>query len=96
MTLENFYTQHVSEPTRCPENEEHNISYLVLTREHNLITEIHYLPPLGKSDYVVLQIITDIPLQEKHEEEKLRLNLNAGNYAAVRNSLSTINWVKVL
>ena len=30
MTLKNFYTQQVNEPTRCPENEEHNILYLII------------------------------------------------------------------
>ena len=50
-TLQECYLyQHVTEPTRCRENETPNL--LDLTSEEGMVQDLNYLSPLRKSDRV--------------------------------------------
>ncbi|BHF70839.1 hypothetical protein SprV_0401389200 [Sparganum proliferum] len=53
-TLKLFLTQHVSFPTRVREGQQSNCLDLLLTKSLDSINEVQCLPPLGRSDHVVL------------------------------------------
>ncbi|VDL97188.1 unnamed protein product [Schistocephalus solidus] len=54
MTLRSFLTQHVLFPTRVREGQQSNCLDLVFTKSLDSIDEVQSLPPLGRSDHVVL------------------------------------------
>ena len=51
---DNFFIQHVSEPTRVRGEDTPNLLDLIITNEKNMIDSIEYQSPLGKSDHSVL------------------------------------------
>nr|VZI50532.1 unnamed protein product [Spirometra erinaceieuropaei] len=57
MALRSFLTQHVLFPTRAREGQQSNCLGLVLTKSMDSIDEVQCLPPLGRSDHVVLLIL---------------------------------------
>ena len=52
---DNFVFQHEKEATRMRDNQQELTLDLILTNEENMIDRIKYLPPLGKSDHVIIQ-----------------------------------------
>ena len=52
---DNFLFQHVKQATRMRDNQRGSILDLILKNEENMIDNIKYLPPLGKSDHVTIQ-----------------------------------------
>jgi endonuclease/exonuclease/phosphatase family metal-dependent hydrolase len=65
-TLENCLTQQVDQITRRRTHEESSLLDLVFTNEDNMVEEISYNSPLGKSDHLCL--IFDIQCYWKREE----------------------------
>ena len=52
---DNFLFQHVKQATRMRHNQQDSILDLILTNEENMIDNMKFLPPLGKSDHVTIQ-----------------------------------------
>ena len=52
---DNCLYQHVNKPTRWRGTDTPHVLDLVFTNEENMISELGYLSPLGKSDHCVLQ-----------------------------------------
>ena len=52
---DNFLHQHVNKPTRWRGTDTPHVLDLVFTNEENMVSELEYLSPLGKSDHCVLQ-----------------------------------------
>ena len=69
--------QHVNFPTRARGTDTPYLLDLVIT-DDQLINNIDPLPPLGKSDHVVLMIETNIFNSESRVEQKF--NYNKGDY----------------
>ena len=64
--LDNFLHQHVLEPTRSRGGQQENILDLVLSKDEQDIRGIELMSSLGKSDYLVIRIILNIPTQGSH------------------------------
>ena len=77
---EGFFTQHVTKPTRYRDGQKANILDLVFTRDENDINSIHYCSPLGKSDHILLKIITTIPISEEKQSFSEKLDWKKGDY----------------
>jgi len=80
--------QHVNFPTRARGTDTPHLLDLVIT-DDQLINNIDPLPPLGKSDHVVLMIETNIFNSESRVEQKF--NYNKGDYDALRTYI-TCDW----
>ena len=68
----NFLFQHVKQATRMRDKQQDSILDLILTNEENMIDNMKYLPPLGKSDHVTIQfsLITYIKRFRSRTENK--------------------------
>ena len=82
--------QHVSEPTRIRQHQVPSTLDYLFTSEDNLIDDVIYDTPLGKSDHVVLRWklllqVCSIPSCQQ------KLNYFKGNYDAIQHNLSTID-----
>ena len=88
---DNFLFQHVKQATRMRDNQQDSILDLILTNEENMIDNVKYLPPLGKSDHVTIQFsfITYINIFRSRTE---KLNFFKGDYEKIRTNLKDINW----
>nr|VZI41937.1 unnamed protein product [Spirometra erinaceieuropaei] len=91
MTFKFFLTQHVSFPTRVREGQQSNCLDLLLTKSLDSVDEVQCLPPLGRSDHVVLlweYSIFSLPEQAT----RVRRNIWRGDFAQMKSELNTINW----
>nr|VZH90233.1 unnamed protein product [Spirometra erinaceieuropaei] len=91
MTFKLFLTQHVSFPTRVREGQQSNCLDLLLTKSLDSVDEVQCLPPLGRSDHVVLlweYSIFSLPEQAT----RVRRNIWRGDFAQMKAELNTINW----
>ena len=88
---DNYLFQHVKQVTRTKENQQDSLLDLILTNEENMIDNIRYLPPLGKSDHLVIQfsLITYI---NRFRTQTEKLNFFKGNYDQLRTNLRNIAW----
>nr|VZI25408.1 unnamed protein product [Spirometra erinaceieuropaei] len=94
MTFKFFLTQHVSFPTRVREGQQSNCLDLLLTKSLDSVDEVQCLPPLGRSDHVVLlweYSIFSLPEQAT----RVRRNIWRGDFAQMKSELNTINWESV-
>ena len=68
-----FFIQHINQPTRYREGQQSNVLDLVFSRDESDINNIYYCSPLGKSDHVLLKIITTIPTskEKKHNNKEI-------------------------
>nr|VZI51418.1 unnamed protein product [Spirometra erinaceieuropaei] len=91
MTFKLFLTQHVSFPTRVREGQQSKCLDLLLTKSLDSVDEVQCLPPLGRSDHVVLlweYSIFSLPEQAT----RVRRNIWRGDFAQMKAELNTINW----
>ncbi len=89
-----FWFQHTLQPTRYRENQTPSLIDLVLTSEEDMITNIQYLPPLGKSDHIIMIMDTNLDITDK--DYSMRYAYDKGNYEEIMNNLGKINWTEVL
>jgi len=90
-TQDLFLIQNIYEPTRVREGNVPSTLDYVFTDEENLLDDIRYEVPLGKSDHVCLswELITSssIPMQSNS-----KLNYWKGDYERIRQGLQVIDW----
>ena len=87
----NFF-QHILNPTRYREGNESSVLDLILTNEEEIVTNIKYLPGLGKSDHLVIDFsLICYTVQEKKCSIEKR-NFFKGAYDRIRDQLSRIDW----
>ncbi|BHF77978.1 hypothetical protein SprV_0602108800 [Sparganum proliferum] len=92
--LKLFLTQHVMVPTRVREGQQANCLDLVLTKSQDSIDEVSCLPPLGKSDHVVL--LWDYSLFSMPKKPvTVRRNLWRGDFDQMRAEISRIEWESI-
>nr|VZI33520.1 unnamed protein product [Spirometra erinaceieuropaei] len=90
-TLNACLTQHVMFPTRTREGQRANCLDLVFTKTPDSIDEITSLPPLGRSDHVVL--MWDYSLFSiSHTPDHKRRNVWRGDFSQMRADLSGLDW----
>ena len=93
---DSYLFQHVTNPTRIRESENPSVFDLIFTNEQDMVeNEMKYLPPLGKSDLVILEFILKL-YTDRMDKPQQRLNYYKGNYENINENLSKINWDKIL
>ena len=89
-----FWYQHTMQPTRYRENQTPSLIDLILTNEEDMITNVQYLSPLGKSDHIIMVLDTNMNISDK--DYTLRYAYDKGNYEEILNSLKKVNWKEAL
>jgi hypothetical protein len=94
-TTDLFLYQNINEWTRCRIGQQPSLLDYVFTDEDNVVEDIKFTTPLGKSDHVCIemsyiwtQIENDIS-HHKHDYWK-------GDYDRIRDELRTVDWDKEL
>ena len=92
-TQELFLFQNVTLPTRVRQGQYPSVLDYIFTDEENLVDNLQYNAPLGKSDHVVLQ--WDLLLKVQYNvSSQQKLNYWKGNYAEISRGLRTVNWLE--
>ena len=66
----------------------------IFTTEENIIDDLTYGTPLGKSDHVVLTWLTTVVKQAQIDENENKFNCWKGDYASISSVMSKIDWQK--
>jgi hypothetical protein len=85
--------QNVVNHTRVRQNQEPSTLDYVFTEEENLIDELTYGAPLGKSDHVTLEWRITMKIKDR-DSQQAKLNYWKGNYREITSALQQINWKK--
>ena len=100
--LDNYLTQHVTEPTRQRGSDEPSLLDLIITEDGQtqISPSLSIEPGLGKSDHFVLKwnYLIDVEDTPTHPDVamKPRLNYHKGNYKMFRAKCQNIDWMEVL
>jgi len=90
-----FLHQHILEPTRGRSGQNSNLLDLAFSNEENMVTNIEYQSPLGKSDHAC--IVLDFICKKKSNGSKKKIYLyNRANYDAINEEFHRINWTEEL
>ncbi|KAF7683168.1 hypothetical protein TCON_1630, partial [Astathelohania contejeani] len=93
--LEAFMYQHVKQPTRMRGGDVPSVLDLIFTRKEEEIFDIQYLPPIGKSDHVLLEVKYAIwyDIEENVGSETTeKLDYKKGQYRSLREFLNGFDW----
>ena len=88
--LDNFWHQHVTEFTRFRENQTPSCLDCIITDDPEVLEELTYLQPLGKSDNVCIS--WQLCFTNSPATAELKYNYWKADYPAIREKLSSINW----
>lgn len=88
--INSHVTQLVTEPTRFRLYQQPSILDLIMTSDRNLLGDLEYLPPLGKSDHVVLKSSIQYTIHTPAHKECTHRNFT--NYTALNEDILNINW----
>jgi len=90
-----FLHQHIKEWTRCRSGQQPSTLDYVLTDEDNVIQEVSYTPPLGKSDHVCISL-NYIKQEPESEAASTTYDFWKGDYVKIREELQRIDWEHLL
>ena len=90
-----FLTQHVKEPTHFRGDNKRNILDLVLTNSEDVISNIEYCSPIGKSHHLLLKIRTNINKEDGKEEIEFKFCPHKGDYQKFRKRVKEEDWSKL-
>ena len=90
-TQDLFLFQNVTLPTRVRQGQQPSVLDYIFTDEDNLVNDLQYNTPLGKSDHVVLQWDYLVKVQYKTSTQR-KLNYWKGDYDEISRGLQAINW----
>ena len=90
-----YLKQHIDEPTRYRYGQTPHILDLLLTRLRTTVYDIEYQAGMGVSDHVVIISKIQVRPQAKKNEEP-RYRYHKGNYQAINDNLSAVNWASAL
>ena len=93
-TQDLFLTQYVTEPTRYIEGAEPSVLDYVYMNEEDLIENVEYEDPVGKSDHVVLTWSSTVSVDTIPTTQQHKKNYWKGNYAQINKELVKIDWEK--
>ncbi|CAC5374164.1 unnamed protein product [Mytilus coruscus] len=88
---DNFICQHTTKPTRWRGADTPHTLDLVITNEEEMISNLEYMSPLGKSDHCVLSFDFNCYVNIKRTPRRAKL-YNRGNYNDFIQELNKINW----
>ena len=86
-----YMTQQVSEPTRGRNGEDPSILDLVMSNYPNIVSEISYEAPLGKSDHACLKFNINCFRTEQGKNRKFHL-YDKGDYLQMASELNNVDW----
>ena len=89
--MQSYLIQHVFTPTRFRHNQVPSTLVLVITNEQNMIDKVNTLPPIGKSDHLVLQFRYQCYITAKQNVREL-FQYGKGNYKEIKKQLTSIDW----
>ncbi len=90
-TRDCFLHQHITEPTHFRGNQQANILDLVMTNEENMIDDINFLPPLGKSHHSCLSFLFKC-YHPASTAGQTKLIYDKGDYDEMNKILREIDW----
>ena len=90
-----FLEQVITENTRARGTNVPSLIDLVLCNDRELINNINYLSPLGKSDHCII-IFTYNVSYEKSAYKIRRIFYEKRDYASIRKYLNTVDWDEIL
>ena len=90
-----FLEQVITENTRARGTNVPSLIDLVLCNDRELINNINYLSPLGKSDHCIITFTYNVSY-EKSAYKIRRIFYEKGDYASIRKYLNTVNWDEIL
>lgn len=83
--------QLVLQPTRFRNGQNPSLLDWMISSDSNLISEVAYQPPIGKSDHVVLTATLQMNLS--YDLKRHTRTISIINYDAVNSELSGVNWM---
>ena len=88
-----FLYQHINDWTRHRIGQQPSLLDYVFTDEDNVIDDVQFSAPLGKSDHVGIKL-NYIRGQQVNEESCAKYNYWKGDYADIKKELQNIDWAK--
>ena len=88
---DSYLVQHCREPTHFRGQQTANVLDLVFTNEENMITEIHYCAPVGKSHHVTLWFQFRC-YKPSNDSSVTNFLYNKGDFDKIRTELNNIDW----
>jgi len=88
--LDNFWYQHVTDFTRFRENQTPSCLDWIITDDPNVLEELTYLEPIGKSDHVCIS--WHLCFANRPVTCESKFNYWKADYPTIREKLSSINW----
>ena len=94
MAMENSMTQWVKEKTRYRGEDEPSRLDLIITKEAELIENMKYGCPIGKSDHVMIECVLGEGRMERRDEHYRtgRLNYGKADFTKLRNYFEQVDW----
>ena len=89
-----YLFQHILEPTRKRGRDTPHVLDLVFTNEENMIKDLEYLAPIGRSDHSILKF--NIPCEKEITPPKIKVCYEKGNYQRLNENLNKIDWTEKL
>ena len=90
-TQDLFLVQHVTEPTRFRQGQRSSVLDYIFTDEDNVVENIQYEDPLGRSDHCCLTWTMTTSSSET-DQGVSRLNYWKGDYEGIRSGIAQIDW----
>jgi len=90
-TMDLFLIQNITECTRYRQGQRSSKLDYIFTDEENLVENVEYLPPLGKSDHVCISFKYLLGDTESSDSTQ-KLNYWKADYVKIREELSAIDW----
>lgn len=90
-----FLFQNITECTRYRIGQQPSLLDCVFTDEDNVVDDVRYLAPLGKSDHVCLTM-SYIQAQLRREGNQSKFDFWKGDYGEMKRDLQEIDWEKEL
>ena len=90
---DSFLYQHVIKPTRYRVGETPNTLDLIMSTEEGMVKNLEYLPGLGSSDHIIIQL--QLACYSPHgDSSEPRFNLHKGDYKLLNRLISQVNWTQ--
>ena len=94
-TQDLYLIQNVTEATRKRSGTQESMLDYIFTNEDNLVDNLQYLTPLGKSDHVCLVWNYTVSVEENTSKQK-KFNYWKGNYEMINAELKSYDWNEML
>ena len=88
---DSYLYQHVCDPTRIREGNIPSVLDLIFTNEENMVETVKYMPPLGKSDHLLLSFNFNCYTAD-HSEKSRRYMYHKGDYEKLNDLLRNAEW----